>query len=291
MPAIATPQLRLLYRRLGAPLGLSAQTIHDRVIRSLVLASYSRVTLRTGVPASVRDYLLERQERFPGLHVERTYLRRYPQHELAAQLLGTVGEIDPGELGLRRFQGVVRGQIVGKDGIEKTYDRYLRGTDGQSRIVVDALGRPKRQYEATKPQQGRTVQLSLDADLQKAGQQALQKAIASTPGVAGAFVALDPRNGSVLAMGSEPSFDPSILSRPITKRRYDQELGQAARVAELQPRDRRRLSHRLDVQADHLAGGPLGRPHHAGLDDQRPRASSPSAAASGRTPSGPRTAA
>jgi penicillin-binding protein 2 len=228
MPAIAGPQLRRLYRRLGTPLGLSAHTIHDRVIRSLVLASYSRVTLRTGVPASVRDYLLERQERFPGLHVERTYLRKYPQHELAAQLLGTVGEIDPGELGLRRFKGVVRGQIVGKDGIEKTYDRYLRGTDGQSRIVVDALGRPKRQYEATKPQQGRTVQLSLDADLQKAGQQALQKAIATTPGVAGAFVALDPRTGSVLAMGSEPSFDPSILSRPITKRRYDQELGRAA---------------------------------------------------------------
>jgi penicillin-binding protein 2 len=228
MPGIATPALGRQYRRLGDVLGLSAQAIHQRVVRSLVLASYARVTLRTGVPASVRDYLLERHERFPGLVVERTYLRKYPRHQLAAQLLGTVGEIDPDQLGLKRFKGVQRGQVIGKDGIEWTYDRYLRGQDGQTRIIVDSLGRPKRQYEAAKPQQGRTVRLSLDLGLQTAGQNALRKAIDTTPGIAGAFVALDPRDGSVLAMGSEPSFDPSILSRPITKRRYEQELGEAA---------------------------------------------------------------
>jgi penicillin-binding protein 2 len=228
MPPIATPQLRERYRRLGRVLGLSAQTIHERVMRSLVLASYARVTLRTGVPASVRDYLLERQEQFPGVNVERTYLRRYPQGELGAQILGTIGEISDPELKLRRFRGLKQGAIVGKSGIEYSYDRYLRGIDGQSRIVVDALGRPQRQFEAVKPDPGRSVRLTLDFSLQKAGEQALQSAIDSTPGTAGSFVAMDPRNGSVLAMGSNPSFDPSILSRPITQGRYDELLGKAA---------------------------------------------------------------
>jgi len=228
MPPIATPELRERYRRLGRVLGLRAQTIHERVMRSLVLASYARVTLRTGVPASIRDYLLERREDFPGVNVERTYLRRYPQGRLAAQLLGTIGEISDRELRAKRYNGLEQGAIIGKGGIEYTYDRYLRGVDGQTRIVVDALGRPKRQYEAVKPEPGRSVKLSLDLDLQKAGQDALRQAFASTPGTAGGFAAIDPRSGEVLAMGSEPSFDPSILSRPITQKRYDELLGKAA---------------------------------------------------------------
>src|SRR3954462_15486259 len=115
MPPIVTAQLRARYRRLGRVLGFSARTIHQRVVRSLVLASYARVTLRTGVPASVRDYLLERREHFPGLVVERTYLRKYPRHQLAAQLLGSVGEIGPKQVGLEGFKGVQRGQVIGKD--------------------------------------------------------------------------------------------------------------------------------------------------------------------------------
>jgi penicillin-binding protein 2 len=228
MPPVATPELRARYGRLGAVLGLRARTIHERVVRSLVLASYARITLSKGVPASVRDFLLERRDDFPGVVVERTYLRRYPRKELAAQLLGTIGEIDPDELKLKRFKGLGQGAVVGKDGIEWTYDRYLRGVDGENRVTVDANGRPKRQREVRKPEQGRNVQLSLDLELQQAGRDALQQAIGRTPGTAGAFVALDPRDGAVLAMGSEPSFDPSVLSRPITERRYEQVLGEAA---------------------------------------------------------------
>jgi penicillin-binding protein 2 len=228
MPAPATPALRAQFVRLGKVLGMSPKAIQERVVTSLVLASYARVTVKTAVPDYVRDYLLERQRDFPGVTVEKTYLRSYPHASSAAQILGTIGEISTAEMKLKRFKGLPQGTIVGKEGLEYSYDRYLRGIDGKTQIVVDALGRPKGQRQALRPEPGRSVRLSLDLDLQRAGQQALAHAIAQTPGVAGAFVAIDPTDGKVLAMGSNPSFDPSVLSKPITQQRYEQLFGQQA---------------------------------------------------------------
>jgi penicillin-binding protein 2 len=228
MPPPATPELRGRFARLAGVLGMSARTIQDRVVQSLVLASYANITVKVDVPQTVRNYLLERSELFPGIHVEKTYLRSYPRHSLAAQLVGTVGEISPQELKLKRFRGVPAGTIVGKEGIERTYDRYLRGVDGATRITVDALGRPKGQGVARAPVPGRQVKLSLDLGLQEAGQQALSKVINSGPGTAGAFVAMDPNDGKVLAMGSYPSYDPAVLSRPITKAKYNRLFGATA---------------------------------------------------------------
>jgi penicillin-binding protein 2 len=228
MPAPATPELRGRFDRLSRVLGMSARTIQDRVVQSLVLASYANITVKVDVPETVRNYLLEHSEAFPGVHVEKTYLRSYPKHTLAAQLVGTVGEISPQELKLKRFRGVTAGTIVGKEGIERTYDRYLRGVDGATRITVDALGRPKGQGVARAPVPGRQVKLSLDLGLQEAGQRAISRVINSGPGTAGAFVAMDPTDGKVLAMGSYPSYDPSVLSRPITNARYAQLFGASA---------------------------------------------------------------
>src|SRR5919202_3490320 len=207
---------------------MSPRTIHERVVRSLVLLPYASVTVKTDVPATVRNFLLERSSQFSGVDVQKVYLRKYPHKELAAQLGGTVGEVSPTELKVPRFRGVRQGTIVGKEGIERAYDRYLRGEDGAQRITVDALGRPKGQAQERDPVPGRALRTSLDLDLQRVGEAVLDKTIATGPGTAGAFVALDPRDGEVLAMGSAPSYDPSVLSRPITKRRLDQLFGQAA---------------------------------------------------------------
>jgi penicillin-binding protein 2 len=228
IPAVATPELEARFERLGRALNMSPRTIQERVVRSLALVPYAKVTIKTDVPESIRNYLLERGEDFPGTDVAKVYLRKYEQDELAAQLVGTVGEISPSELDLDRFRGVAQGTVVGKEGIERAYDRYLRGVDGAERITVDALGRPKGEAQARDPQPGRALRTSIDLDLQTAGEAVLNKSIATGPGTAGAFVAMDPRNGQVLAMGSAPSYDPSVLSRPITERRYQQLFGEAA---------------------------------------------------------------
>ncbi len=228
IPPIATAALRERFRALADIIGASPRTIQDRVIRSLGLVPYSAVTIKVDVPEAVRNVLLERAERFPGVDVEKRYLRRYPEHDLAAQLMGTIGEISPAELKAKRFKGVKSGTVIGQEGAERAYDQYLRGVDGATRITVDALGRPKGEAVGRDPVPGRSLRTSLDLGLQDTGQKYLAQTIAQGPGSAGGFVALDPRDGQVLAMGSYPSYDPNVLSRPVTDERYKQLFGAEA---------------------------------------------------------------
>ncbi len=226
IPPIPTAELRARYARLGRVLNVTATSIHRQVVRSLVLVPYSAARVATDVPASVLGYIRERPELFEGVNVEQTYLRDYPHETLAAQILGTVGEINPDELKEKRYRGVKQGTVIGKGGLERTYDAQLRGQNGLRRVQVDAHGRPiaNSRLKDTKPVAGQRVRLSLDLGLQKAGQDAIAGPLnpGSNPG---AFVAIDPRQGQVLAMGSHPTFDPSIFTKPLTEARYKALVG------------------------------------------------------------------
>ena len=226
IPPIPTAALRARYTRLGRVLNSSANALHRQVVRSLVLVPYSSARVKTDVSRSVLAFIRERPEQFPGIKVEQTYLRDYPRGTLAAQVLGSVGQINPDELREARFRGVKQGTIVGKGGIERAYDKYLRGTNGIRRVQVDANGRPilNPRLKDTKPVSGQRVRLSLDLALEKAGQDAIGGPL--NPGNnPGAFVALDPRSGAVLAMGSNPTFDPSIFTKPLTEKGYKALIG------------------------------------------------------------------
>ena len=190
LPARAT-SVRRYYRRLARVLGISPQTIHRRVLEQVSLTPYANVTLKTDVPRSVLNYLSERQDSFPGVTVQRVYLRSYPHQTLAAQLFGTVGEISPGDHKLKRFRGVPDGTIVGKGGVEYSYDRYLRGRDGATRVQVDALGQRKGTLAERQPVQGKQLKLSLDLSLQAEGQRAIGRAIGLANGP-------EPRDGGRL---------------------------------------------------------------------------------------------
>lgn len=226
IPPIPTNDLRLRYERLARVVGdSSAVAIHRQVVRSLVLVPYSDVRVKTDVPTSVLTYVLERQEQFPGVTVEETYLRQYPRGTLAAQLLGTVGEISPKELKQSRFRGVKQGTIVGKEGLERAYDRYLRGRDGVQRVQVDASGRPipNDRLRNTVPVGGQRLRVSLDLDVSRTAQRLL-----GSTGKPGAAVAMNPENGEIIGMASSPSFDPALLTKPITQKRYDVLFGENA---------------------------------------------------------------
>jgi penicillin-binding protein 2 len=220
-------KLRRLYRRLGRVIQLSARRIHERVIEGVAELPYSNVTIKSAVSRAAFNYIRERREEFPGVEVEKQYLRDYPHNELAAQLFGTTREISPTELKEKRFKGVEAGTRIGADGLEEHYDKYLRGKDGYTRIVINALGsrddrRPQRRVD---PRQGQRLRITLDLDLQRAANDAIKRGVeaASANGAkAGAFVAMDPRNGEVLALGSYPSFNANEFAKPISQKRYDE---------------------------------------------------------------------
>jgi penicillin-binding protein 2 len=226
LPASETEVTRL-YRRLGHVIGVSPSTIHRRVIEGVAETPYSNVTIKTDVDRAAFNYLRERKERFPGIAVEKLYLRDYPHDTLGAQLFGTLREISPKELKETRYKGVAPGTRIGASGIEYAYDPYLRGKDGYTKVVINALGNRDegRQTTRVEPRTGNQVKLTLDLDLQRAANNALQRAIAAASvngAKAGAFVAMDPRNGEVLALGSYPSFDANVFAKPLSQRKYDE---------------------------------------------------------------------
>ena len=87
------------------------------------------------------QYVLEHQDALPGITIERVFLRSYPETTIGAHLFGTVGEVNKEELDSKDYEEVTAGDRVGKSGVEKEYDQYLRGVNGASRVQVDALGR------------------------------------------------------------------------------------------------------------------------------------------------------
>jgi penicillin-binding protein 2 len=175
------------------------------------------VTVKTAVAEEKVEYLKEHQAEFPGVEIAQVYLRDYTYSSLAAQILGYTGEISPEELKRLRRQDYRAGDQIGKTGIESAFDAYLRGRAGLAQIRVDSVGRPQSLREVRKlPQPGYALRLTLDVRLQRAAEEALRYGIDLAhqndkwAANGGAIVALDPRDGAVLAMASAPTFKPSV---------------------------------------------------------------------------------
>lgn len=145
----------------------------------------------------------------PGVKIEAEFKRDAVFGSLAAHLLGYVGEISQGQLKQEAYAGVKSGSIIGQYGVEQSYDAILRGTPGEKKIEVDALGHEQQVVQEILPIQGDDIFLSLDLKIQKEAEIAL----GNRPG---AIVALDPRNGDVLALVSHPAFDPDLMSGGIS---------------------------------------------------------------------------
>ncbi len=190
------------------------RTMHEE----LKLAPAAPVTLRRDVGHYLVYYLQENQDRFPGVEVQRVFVRAYPDGTLAAHILGNVGEISPDELKEPRFKGLQPGDEIGQDGVEDTYDRFLRGQPGLTRVQVDALGQPtpNGRLVAKPPAPGDSLKLSIDTDVQAAGEAAMAER-----GLPGGFITMDVHTGEILAIGSFPTFEPALFTRPLTQAQVD----------------------------------------------------------------------
>jgi penicillin-binding protein 2 len=203
--------------------------------KSYAALPYANVTVGTDVPYPVLAYLEERQDEFPGVQIQPVWLRTYPLHDVAAQLFGTIGPLSCLALSEHQkpnanncevkdphFKDLPPSAIVGQSGLEWYYNQYLQGTDGKNEVQVNALGQAAGSVGEIKPVAGHNLRLSLDVNLQKVGESALAQSIGQNGGNGGAFVAINPDNGEIYAMGSNPSFDPNIFTKPVSSSVYSQ---------------------------------------------------------------------
>ena len=234
IPALSgndAPPVRALFRRLAPVVGLTPHEIDERAVTGIVQLPYAPVTIKTDAGLAALTVLGERKNEFPGVRQEPIAIRQYPYRELAAQVLGHVGQISGKELKLKAFRGVQQGTVVGQEGLEFYYDRYLRGVPGSRSVEVNAFGEPEpTRLPTVEPTAGHSLRLSLDLSLEQEAEKALREGIARAqasgkPANAGAYVAMDPRNGQILAIGSYPSFDPNIFAKPLTTTEYETLLG------------------------------------------------------------------
>lgn len=171
-----------------------------------VVAAGAPITVRRDVGYTLIYYIEEHPGKFPGVTVEKVFVRNYPDESEAAQILGHATEVSEEQLKKGPYKGLEPGEVVGQEGIEYAYDKVLRGTPGISRYSVNALGEPTPggKLTSTPPRPGKSLKLTINPAMQKAGEAALAE---RGPG---AFVSMNIHTGEILAMGSYPTFDPGI---------------------------------------------------------------------------------
>jgi penicillin-binding protein 2 len=163
--------------------------------------------------------LKEYENELQGVEINTEAVRYYPQGKELAHILGYTRELTPEQLKQKQKDGYRLGDVIGQMGVEKAYERQLRGEWGGRQVEVDGRGRPIRVLGEKQAKPGKDIRLTIDLNVQEAA----EKALGNTKG---AIVAIDPNNGAILAMVSHPTFDPNIFSKQkLSKKDWDSVLG------------------------------------------------------------------
>jgi penicillin-binding protein 2 len=196
---------------LAARLGLDREWLERRLEEAKYEPKYESVVVKEAATNEEVAWVVARQYERPELRVEAAPQRRYVYGPLAAHVLGYVGEVSRRELEagpFSRAEGYKLGDLVGKSGLERTYNEVLTGREGRRVVVVDSRGRLQFELERVEPTPGRDVYTTLDYELQAAAERQADTMARGR----GAIAAMDPNSGEVLALVSRPAFDPNVFS-------------------------------------------------------------------------------
>jgi penicillin-binding protein 2 len=194
-----------LVDNLSRYLRIDAKEIQDKWNKGQGRAKYYPLVVASNITRDQMEFLEENRLALSGVNIEMKPVRAYPNGQLAAHLLGYLGEVSEDELSSERYKDYNAGDYTGKSGIEKSWETFLHGTDGGRQIEVDARGRFLRTVEEANPNVGNSVLLTIDLDIQKVAEDAFGDK-------AGAAVAMDVNTGEVLAFASNPGFDPALFT-------------------------------------------------------------------------------
>lgn len=194
-------------------LGIDQEWLSKRFEAAKFEAKYEFIVIKELATLQDVAWVRAHQYDYPMINYEEAPRRLYPFGTLAAHALGYVGEVSRKELNdpksaFNKEKGYKLGDIIGKAGIERTYNDVLAGKDGERRVVVDSRGRIQREIDRTEPVAGRDFYSTLDLDIQKVAENQTD----SMPSGRGAIAVMDPNNGEILAMVSHPVFDPNLFS-------------------------------------------------------------------------------
>lgn len=220
--------------RVAALLNMTVDDVKKR-INDVRFSPYKPVPVADDIPKELAIEIRERHDEFPGVEVDRVAERTYPDTTLAAHVLGYVGQVTTDELKALRHNGYREGDEIGRAGVERSYEKYLRGEPGVTKLAVDASGAvlPVQLGPAQPPKPGHDIQLTIDANVQRLAEDSLQQGLEAAHKTydktvkkdfvapAGAAVVLDPNDGSVLALASNPTYDPSIFVGGVKQAVFD----------------------------------------------------------------------
>lgn len=217
--------------RLSNLINVSTDVLDNRVAAQRS-GPFRPVELARDVPEATLVYIKEHPDLFPGVEAEVRSERSYPLGELAAHIVGHVGEITEEQLKANKSKGYRPGDEFGQEGVEAAYEADLRGTAGKRVLEVDAKGRVVRTVSVVPPTSGNDVQLTIDVDVQRVTEESLAQGVFAAratkdrsgqffraPGAAA--VVLDPDDGSVVALASYPTFDPAVFAGGISEQAAD----------------------------------------------------------------------
>jgi penicillin-binding protein 2 len=205
-------------RMLAAVTGIEEKFVRDAVERGRTLPRYQPIRIVADASMPQIASVAARKHELGDVLLEPVPTRSYPR-DFAAHLFGYVGEITPKQLEQPAYERIKPGSLIGQAGVESTYNELLMGKDGVRVVTVNSVGREIREIEAARaePTEGRRVQLTIDADVQRAAEEGFRIA-----GYNGSAVMLDPRSGEILALASVPAFDPNDFASGITAKTWGQ---------------------------------------------------------------------
>jgi penicillin-binding protein 2 len=191
-------------------LNLDLEQLRATLRRYRAAPGYQPIPIKLDVTADESAFIEAHRNELPELETIDEERRLYPRDGFAAHLIGYVGEVSEEDLNNPRYANYEPGDVVGKAGVEETYDELLRGVDGSRDVIVDSHGREVGYLRTQHATPGQDLKLTIDIDLQKTAELALGDAN-------GAVVAMDPRTGEILAMVSHPSYDPNAFAVRINR--------------------------------------------------------------------------
>lgn len=189
---------------------------------------YEPVVIKRDIPIEVVTRLEERRQDLPGVVIDKEMVRFYPEDALASHVLGHIGEV--GEEEVKKNESYKQGDLIGRFGLEAQYEEYLRGKNGFRQVEVDVNGRPipNKNLKRVEPEQGNSLVLTLDYELQNALEEGMDKSLQQLKKSAGAAVVIDVKTGAILAMTSRPGFDPNNLVPPVSTKAVREYLNPGA---------------------------------------------------------------